>query len=373
MLITGIIAEYNPLHAGHIYHIERTRQETRADYIVAVVDGAFTQRGEPALMDKYARVEMALEAGIDAVFELPQVYAVRPAEIFARGGVDILAGLGVDILSFGCETDDTELITDTARTLTSETNEFRVRLREKLDMGLAYPRALSEALENPYMENPNFTLAVEYVKRILLKGYDMKPHAVRRTEDYHGEGLMSASGVRGIIAEGGDALKMLPGGISRIYEREMDGRLSDPAALDMLTLHTLRNARCENTYPDDAEGLFKRIVNLSASSTGRKQLVEAVKCKRYTYARINRLITNALLDLPEVPKQPYLRLLGVKKSALPLLSELDRRSGGRVNNDFKDTAAFKAECRATDLWGLTTGYPEYRKAGREYTRKLQPV
>ena len=137
MRIAGIIAEYNPFHNGHALHIRRTREATGCDYVVACMAGHFTQRGEPALWSKWARARMALASGVDAVFELPALWAVRPADAFARGGVAVLGGLGCDVLSFGSETADLALLRRLAALRANEPAELSRSIREKLDGGLS--------------------------------------------------------------------------------------------------------------------------------------------------------------------------------------------------------------------------------------------
>ena len=167
--IAGIIAEYDPLHAGHIYHMLEARRLTGADRIVCALGGAFTQRGEAALFDKYARAEMALLAGADAVVELPEVWAARPAQLFARGGVLVLNALGADALCFGCETDDTAALYEVLNLCSRRDGTFASALHKGLEDGKSYPRALSEAVfaHNPQLadllEGPNFILALEYL------------------------------------------------------------------------------------------------------------------------------------------------------------------------------------------------------------------
>ena len=146
MKIAGIIAEYNPFHNGHAFHVLETRRATGCDWVIACMAGHFTQRGEPAALSKWARARMALACGVDAVFELPALFAVRPADTFALGGVAILGGLGADVLSFGCETDDMALIRALADIKGTEPEAVSLRVREKLDAGMSHARARGEAV-----------------------------------------------------------------------------------------------------------------------------------------------------------------------------------------------------------------------------------
>ena len=203
MTIAGIICEYNPLHEGHVYHMNETRRRTGCDYIVCVMAGAFMQRGEPAFLDKFVRAECALRAGADAVVELPALYAVRPAELYARGGVDILRAVGADFLSFGSETDDLDFLLSLSGALLDESGEVSRQVREGLRAGKTLARARGEALaralgvEPECLNQPNLALAAEYLKRILETNAPMRPVCVKRTSPYHAdEPSASASALR---------------------------------------------------------------------------------------------------------------------------------------------------------------------------------
>ena len=390
MKIAGIIAEYNPFHAGHEYHIQKTREETGCDYVVCVMAGAFTQRGEAAIMDKFARAECALLCGADAVFELPAVYAVRPAQWFARGGVSILNALGADVLSFGCETDDMALLNRVAEASLCEPEAFKARLREGLKRGESFARARGAALsetagvENAFLDQPNVALALEYLKEMKRISSRMTPFAVKRSAPYRAEPenadgeWASASSVRRAMLTGrmGEALSHLPEGARSVTAREAERGFSASGALDSLILWTLRSMKTEDAerLPDGGEGLALRLLSAAKECADVETLISRVKCKRYTRARIGRLIAGALLGLPEVPEgEPYLRLLGFKRLSAALLKELDARSGGRIVSDsarLEGNADFEIEKRATDLWGLTTASDVYRAAGRERTQKF---
>ena len=147
MKIAGIIAEYNPFHNGHKYHIEQTRKITGADFIIVVMSGNFTQRGTPAIMDKYSRARMALENGADMVLELPSCYACGSAEYFADGAIALLDKLGcVDYVCFGSECGDIELLRPIAEILATEPENYSEMLRAELKSGATFPRARNRAL-----------------------------------------------------------------------------------------------------------------------------------------------------------------------------------------------------------------------------------
>ena len=385
MKIAGIIAEYNPFHNGHAYHIQRTRELSGCDYVVVCMAGHFTQRAEPACMSKWARARMALSCGADAVFELPAMFAVRSADAFARGGVHILADLGVDLLSFGSETEDMALLRDLAALRAEEPEPLSLRIREKLDAGMSHARARGEAvgeylgMDPRRLNQPNLILAAEYLRAMKRRCPDMEALAVRRLGDYHDAALgeyASASAIRAAFDRGdaAGALQCIPAA-ARPY--------AQPDALhpmDDILMFRLRSMSLSEmaALPDMGEGLEHRLYRLCRETSGREALLEALKCKRYTRARLSRLLLHALLqirqaDLAAYPEPGYLRLLGVRREAKPLLRELSRRARRpmiSVGMHLREDSCFALECRATDLWALLHDAPEARLPGREYTEKF---
>ena len=237
MKTAGIIAEYNPFHNGHAYHIAETRKRTGADYIIVVMSPDFVQRGEAALLDKWSRTRCALEAGADLVLQLPAWNAVGSAEYFAEGGVSLLSHLGIcDLLSFGCETEFPELLRKAAAffSMDTEPEPYREILRQKLKEGMTFPQARAEAfgtlpsgtafseirsgltqgssVPEPdqisrirnILDSPNNVLAIEYEKALLRMGSPMKIFPVRRIGSGHNEeaysgAFSSASSIRSLL------------------------------------------------------------------------------------------------------------------------------------------------------------------------------
>lgn len=381
MTIAGIIAEYDPFHRGHARHVEQTRRLTGCDWVVACMAGHFTQRGEPALWSKWARAQMALASGVDAVFELPALFAVRTADAFALGGVTVLGGLGCDWLSFGSETEDMDLLRRLAALRAREPETLSAAIREKLDGGLSHARARGEAvaellgIEPEAVNRPNLILAAEYLRAIEAGGYAMTPVAVRRVGDYHDEAVgpvASATAIRGAFLRGdaAAALDAMP----------VPVRPDALHPMDDLLLHTLRGMRLDElaALPDVSEGLEHRLYDACRVAATREGLLEALKCKRYTRARLSRTLTHALLGMDRAlatahPAPTYARLLGVRAGAEPLLKELSRRATLPVvtrATELKGDPVFELECRATDTWALLHDAPEQRAMGREYTEKF---
>ncbi len=385
MKIAGIVAEYNPFHRGHAYHVQQTRRLTGCDFVIACMAGHFTQRGEPALWSKWARARMALASGVDAVFELPALFAVRTADAFARGGVAILGGLGVDALSFGSETDDMALLSALADLRRSEPRVLSEAIRAKLDAGLSHARARGEAVAEALgvpaeaINRPNAVLAAEYLRAVAEQGLNIEPVAVRRAGDYHDASLedtASATAIRAALVRGeaDAALAALP---------ETARPFATPDALhpmDDMLLCALRGMTFEQlaALPDVTEGLENRLYAACREAGSREALLDALKCKRYTYARLSRLLAHALLGfdrtlLADHPMPTYARLLGARAGAEEMLTELSRRSKLPIvarASQLRDDPVFAVECRATDAWALMHDAPELRRAGREFTERF---
>ena len=385
MKIAGIIAEYNPFHNGHAWHVAQTRLATGCDGVVICMDGHFTQRGEPSILSKWDRARMALACGADAVFELPALFAVRTADAFARGGVAVLDGLGVEVLSFGSETADLELLQALARLREAEPPSVAEAVREKLAQGKSHARASGEAageylgLPAETVNQPNLILAAEYLRAIKALNAGLTPLAVQRVGDYHDERLgafASAAAIRAAFARGEteQALESIPPQ-ARVWA--VPEKLHP---MDDMLLYRLRGMTPEGLaeLPDVAEGLERRLYRLCREAPGREALLDALKCKRYTRARLSRLLTHALLGVDRslvsaMPLPTYARLLAMRPGAEPVLRELKARARLPIVSDaasLRGDPCFELECRATDVWSLLHDAPELRASGRELRERF---
>ena len=385
MKIAGIIAEYNPFHNGHAHHIAQTREKTGCDAVVVCMDGSYTQRGEAACMDKWTRARAALLCGADAVFELPALFAVRTADVFARGGVAILGNLGCDVLSFGSESTDADLLKKLAHLRANEPEEISAAIRTGLDQGKSHARARGEAIaaylgmDEKSLNAPNLTLGAEYIRSIRELGLDMEACIVERIGGYHdaamGE-IASASAIRAAVRRGEDAAKAVP----ELLNLEKIARMHAP---DDLLLHALRSMTEAQIaeLPDVDEGLEKRLMKCAREASTREELLEMMKCKRYTHARLSRLCAHALLGLTKAlaerhPLPEYARLIGLRRDAAGLMAELKERSSLPILSDavqLRENEIFQLECQATDLRALQCDDAQDRKAGQEFTRKFVVV
>ena len=210
MKIVGLITEYNPFHAGHLYHMQQARKLTGADYCVVLMSGSFVQRGEPAIFDKYLRTKTALLAGADLVLEIPAAFSTASAHEFATYGVALLSAIGVDAVVFGSECGQIEILKQAAYALNHESAEFQERLRKGLKAGLTYPQARAKALETEdtwasVLSSPNNILGIEYLRAAEDLHSPMEFYTIsRKGSGYHEDTLAdanfpSASAIRGII------------------------------------------------------------------------------------------------------------------------------------------------------------------------------
>ncbi len=369
-MIVGIVAEYNPFHNGHKYHIDRAKKVTGADTAVIVMSGSFVQRGEPAVCNKWARAEMAMKCGADLVVELPVIYAVRSAQFFAEGAVKILNALCVDYTAFGAEIDNIERLQQVAQVLKSEKQDKSELVNGFMCQGLSYPAAISAAYPEyaDVLDTPNNMLAIEY----LMAGAK-NPVAIIRKGAAHDGGvsgnIASASYIRQNINE---AEKYMPYGAYTILSREIKNGycLPDNSKLSDIILAKLRNETPEalENILDVSEGIENRMLNAAKTAASLEELYDAVKTKRYTHARIRRIIMNYALGMTKEFKScepEYVRVLAsnkkgfdvLKKSTLPVVT----KTAGL------ESSVFKREVYATDLYSLLFTDNELRRGGKDYT------
>lgn len=357
MKTVGIIAEYNPFHKGHEYQLEYVRKNLGADFIIIAMSGDFVQRGMPALLPKHIRAEMALRCGGDLVLELPVSFSTASAEFFARGGVELLNGLGVvHELCFGSEAGGSKILMETAKVLNNEPPVFRETLRKKLSDGLSYPAARQLALlscadtegfsfpKNDLAEalsSPNNILGIEYCKAILRLKSPIKPVSLKREgSGYHDTRLFagrfpSASAIRKALFSGNaDELQNNPGNMIPAPAAELFSKAADtkaffpPETLDSLFLYRLLMETPDSLcrYMDMTPELAQRIFRLRGEFRNFSRFAELLKTKNITQTRIQRALLHMLLGIVSLPeKQDYARVLGFRKSAAPLLGEIKKR------------------------------------------------
>ena len=392
MLTAAIAAEYNPFHNGHAYQIARTRA-AGASHIVAIMSGNYTQRGSAAIAEKHVRAGAALKGGADLVLELPLPYAMGTAQKFALGVATIAEGMGcVDVLSFGSETGYLTLLDAAARAVDSPL--VTERQAQHLSTGMTFAKARQLAVSELFgdevgdlLSTPNDLLAVEYIRQLHAIGSKITPFAVQRIGAVHdatealGE-IASASFIRSLIRSGGieSAAEYLPSGALDVYlqaaeeglmpfsEQKIDCMM--PAVLRRLTLAEIA------ALPDISEGLEHRIHSAIRQATDLAEVYTLAKSKRYTAARIRRILMAAFLGLDGrlcSCQAPYIRVLGFNKRGREVLSKMRQTARLPVSDSLaylkkqgELPARFvDAEATATDLYLL--GLPTLRPCGYDFT------
>ena len=383
MKITGLITEYNPFHNGHLYHINKARELTNADFVIVVMSGDFVQRGYPAIVDKFTRANMALAEGADLVLELPSCYATSSAEYFALGAVSLLEHLGcVDSLVFGSECGDLSSLASLSDILYSEPPMYQSALKEALAKGFSYPAARIQAIHalpsmakdcSALLKEPNNILAIEYLKALKRCNSSMTPYTIKRSgEGYHSEnlhhGTSSATAIRKILLSSEYALEetsrqmystkhhltqaetsipsqrysmecgiaqlkhQIPAQAYSILLRSLaqNKPMDMNAFSEVLSYALILNQHRLTDYLDIDTCLANRICNHLHDYTTITAFADLIKNKAYTHTRITRALSHILLNLTKEDMGLFLqegisfygRALGFRRSAAPLLKQI---------------------------------------------------
>lgn len=341
MKTAAIIAEYNPFHNGHKYQIEETKRQTGADFVVVVMSGDFVQRGIPAIYSKSFRTRSALLSGADLVIEMPVFGVLSAAQDFSRCGVSLFHHMGIiDVLSFGSESGDIEKLEKLADQAGTETDEQSSLIRESLRNGLTYPQALSLAKKDSVPVSPNDILAVEYLKALKEFSSDIAPWTLKRSgPGYHSEkrngSFASATAIRKAVFE--QDLEFLTAVLPDSYFESMEAEAEVPLFPDDFSL--LLNQKILTSSPENLRNISGMPEGLAAKFSKNRleflrtdALTASRKDRQYTYARVSRALMNLMLDITVKDQRafadsgyaPWIRILGFKKSAALLLSELKK-------------------------------------------------
>lgn len=374
MKISGIICEYNPFHNGHMYHIQKTR-ENGATHIVAVMSGNFVQRGDVAIIDKFERAKAAVRCGADLVIELPVAYALSGAEGFARGAMYILNSMGcIDEVSFGSESGDMNKILSAVQA--SLAFENTTELRTLMESGVTYPAAIQQLATQKYgrqvgdiFEGANNLLAIEYIKATSYLNSKITPFTIARKNAGHDQpdiicNFASASFIRQNVKENAYSDLMPEPMYEALSLAVKEGRTANVANLEKAILYKMRMMTPIElrNVPDVAQGLEHRIYEARTASTVA-EMMNAIKTKRYTMSRIRRILMNCLLGITkdDTTTPPlYGRILAINergtdilniakgKSRIPLATSLAKLS--EINAVTRRCA--ELEALSTDIYGV---------------------
>lgn len=362
MKIVGLITEYNPFHAGHLYHMQQARELTGADYCVVLMSGSFVQRGEPAIFDKYLRTKTALLAGADLVLEIPAAFSTASAHEFAAYGVALLSAIGVDAVVFGSECGQIEILKQAAYALNHESAEFQERLRKGLKAGLTYPQARAKALEMEdtwasVLTSPNNILGIEYLRAAEDLHSPMEFYTIsRKGSGYHEDTLAdanfpSASAIRGIIrnslSKDKDLLDILASHLPAVTHPAYTGAV--PVFVDDFS--ELLNAavlQMQATFSiaDLSPELAARLAKPPYFPLSFEERIQALKTRQLTYTRVSRALLHLVLGMREEDISRwkdegyalYARILGFRRQSSPLLSCLHKKSSIPLITKMADAA-----------------------------------
>ena len=356
-LAVGIIAEYNPFHNGHAYHIRKAKEMTQADYCIVVMSGDFVQRGAPAIYDKYTRTAMALSCGADLVIEIPSVFASSSAEDFAACAVALLNNLGVaGAFCFGSECGDVEKLSGIASILATEPPVYTKELRRELKKGATFPEARNQALiscgilkeeEASILTSPNNILGIEYCKALYWQKSPMTPVTLsRKGSGYHDTSLASehyssATGIRKALHENPDILEQadssqiqVPDAVKQMMSQGFPVFPDDFSALLNTSLLKLDYEGIPfQKYADVSEELASRLLKQLTDFLSFEERINQLKTRQYTYTRISRALLHIALGITShqvvlgrnAGYAPYARILGFKKTSAPLMGEIKKR------------------------------------------------
>lgn len=404
--VLGIIAEYNPFHNGHFYHLDYSKQISNSDYVICIISGNFVQRGNTSIINKWAKTKMALLNGSDLVIELPTVYAISSAENFAYGSIKILDMLNiVNTISFGSELCDINILNKIANIFYDEPKEYINILTQELKKGISFPKARENAVLQ-YLSNfdsysnilskPNNILAIEYLKALRKLRSNIIPMAVKREKVYYNDNFVvdeyaSATAIRDLLKHSDfDSIrKVVPKSCYSILKEEIEnGRLIlDLSYFEKEILYTLRKMSVSDIakLPDVSEGLENAIKNAANSCNTLYELLNILHSKRYTKTRLQRILLYALLGFTKreisLSKKnlPYIRVLGFNDKGQDLLSDICRRNPklsvitsvkkfmDESPNKFQKDMLEK-DIMATNIYSL--GYKKDSWANLDYTNRI---
>lgn len=406
--VLGIIAEYNPFHNGHLLHLTKSKEETGAEYSICIMSGNFVQRGNTSIVNKWVKTEMALKSGIDLVLELPTVYAISSAENFAEGAIKLLNSLKiVDTVSFGSENSNIDILNRISGILYEEPKQYVEFLNEELKKGLSFPKARENAIllylnDQKYsniLNQPNNTLAIEYLKALKKYKSHIMPIAIKREKAFYNSNCIvdeyaSATAIRNMIVNNqfNDIRKVMPRLAYDLLMQEIENNqyVIDISKFEKEILYSIRRLSTADLkkFPEVNEGLENAIKNAANSCNTLAELINIIKTKRYTQTRIQRILLYILLNITKKDMYisrktvPYARILGYSQKGKALISEIYKANPKialitSVKNffDSSNNKTYKhmlnKDVLATNIY--TLAYKNDSVANLDYTKKIVTI
>lgn len=394
MKVLGLVAEYNPFHYGHKYHLQKSLSYTNTDYSIAVMSGSFVQRGEPSFVDKWTKAKMAVKNGVDLVIELPFVYASQSAELFALGAIRVLNALNIiDYLSFGSEEGNLDPLKRIAKLLLEEPSEFKDLLNYYLSLGNSFPVSRSLALENYYenydypinydiktlLRQSNNILGIEYLKALSSTKSNIRPVTIKRRGANYNDietnmVFSSATGIRNVVLNKSikysrdlippESFSLLE---DYIIKYKKFNTLENYCDIIRYLFLTEEEEKLKDLFDID-EGLENRIIKFTKKSNNIWDIISKVSTRRYPSTRIQRIFIHLLLKLKEEDIRQlysfapqYIRILASNQNGLYLLKKIKQNSNLKIITKFSNYEKYKNEIinrflyfekKATDIYFL---------------------
>ena len=351
MKIIGIICEYNPFHNGHLYHLEKIKEMFPDSLIVLVLNGYFLERGEISIISKKNKTELALEAGIDLVLELPFIFGTQSADIFADAALKILNEVKCEYLIFGSESNDLTTLKKLANYQITEEKEYNQKVQKYLNMGINYPTSLAKALDIDFDFKPNDLLGISYIKAIKNSHYKITPISIKRTNDYldttSNEKIVSASNIREKLKNKKNIAKYVP---EMTLSKIENITLEDYFPYLKYKIITEDNL---DIYLDVTEGIDNRLKKVILSSNSLEELITKTKSKRYTYNKIRRMLIHILVGLKKSDAQnlslEYLKVLGFTKKGQQYLNKIKKEVNIPLT-PLKNSLTYTLELKCAQLY-----------------------
>lgn len=315
MKVIGIIAEYNPIHLGHIYQINKIKEQFPDSIIIVVTNSCFTERGDVSILNKWDKTKICLDNNIDIVIELPFSYATQSADIFAKGALKLLNLLKIDVLAFGSESNNLELLNLIADTQINNP-KYNELVKKYLKEGINYPTAMSKALKDITKETitkPNDLLGISYIKEIKQQKYNITPYTIKRIGEYHekeiNNNIISASLIRTLLQNKEDITPYIPKNTINYLNKNLTLENYFP-----YLKYKILSTKDLSIYQTVDEGIENRIQNAIKISNSWEELIKNIKTKRYTYNKINRMLIHILTSFTKEEAKTleidYIRILG---------------------------------------------------------------
>lgn len=357
MNIIGLIAEYNPLHNGHIYQIKEIKKMYPDSLIILCLGSYFTERGDIGILSKEEKIKISLEYDIDIVVELPIMYTVQSADIFAYQSIKILNYLGIDTLVFGSESNNLNLLKELANK--QDDIKYQEKVKEYLDKGCNYPSALAKALEVDFEFKANDLLGISYLKAINKINRSIDVQTIKRTNEYldtqSNDIIVSASNIRKRFLDNEDVSKFTP--CSKVLVKPDYDLYFKMLKLKIMTSRDL------NSYLDVSEGIDNLLKKVIIESHSLEELILKIKTKRYTYNRLNRMFLHIVLGIKKDYKdENYLRVLGFNKKGQEYIKF------NNIKENYKNTDCYSLELKGSCLYDMLTNKNTY-----QYEIKNQPI